>query len=131
MPNAYSNIDIVDLQDKDLVITKVTLEGNIKSIYVCKPREKSNQTCSFCGRSELKVNSYYKRTIKFLDVGIHKSIIIYNQRRYYCECCHRTFNETSSLVDKGSIISNQTKVTLLIANVNVKLTTLSDLKLTT
>ena len=113
MPNAYSNIDIVDLQDKDLVITKVTLEGNIKSIYVCKPREKSNQTCIFCGRGELKVNSYYKRTIKFLDVGIHKSIIIYNQRRYYCECCHRTFNETSSLVDKGSIISNQTKITLL------------------
>ena len=62
--------------------------------------------------ANIKVNSYYQRTIRFLDIGSYKSIIKYNQR-FICFDCNKTFNETSSLVEKGSTISNQTKILLL------------------
>lgn len=105
--------DIIDLQDKDLVIDSVITKDNFKIYNVSKPIEKSNSFCIHCGSINIKVNSYYNRSIRFLDVGLFKASILYKQRRFICSDCNKTFNETSSLVEKGSIISNQTKIALL------------------
>lgn len=107
------NTDIIDLQDKDLVIDYVTTIDNLKIFHVSKPIEKSDTYCIHCGSISIKINSYYIRLIRFLDVGLFKSKIEYKQRRFICTDCKKTFNETSSLVDKGSSISNQTKISLL------------------
>lgn len=107
------NTDIIDLQDKDLIIESVITKDNIKIFNVFKPKEKSNNFCIYCGSTNIKVNCYYKRSIRFLDVGLFKTRISYRQRRFICVDCNKTFNETSSLVEKGSSISNQTKIALL------------------
>lgn len=105
--------DIIDLQDKDLVIDLVKTQDNLKTFYVSKPIEKSNKSCVECGSTNICINSYYKRTICYLNIGLYKSNIIYKQRRFLCNDCNKTFNETSSLVDKGSTISNQSKLNIL------------------
>ena len=105
--------EIIDLQDKDLIIDGINTKGFTKIIKVYKPIERSDKCCKHCGSTNIKVNSYYQRTIRFLDIGSYKSIIKYNQRRFICFDCNKTFNETSSLVEKGSTISNQTKILLL------------------
>lgn len=110
--NKFST-EIIDLQDKDLVIDSVTTRENLKIFHVSKPIEKSNNYCIYCGSTNIKINSYYTRLIRFLDVGLFKSKISYKQRRFICSDCNKTFNETSTLVDKGSNISNQTKISLL------------------
>jgi transposase len=61
----------------------------------------------------IKTHGYHLRTIKFLDIASYKSIVEYKQRRFICHDCHKTFNEDTSFVEKGSTISNQTKVKLL------------------
>lgn len=58
-------------------------------------------------------SSYYNRSIHYLNVGFYKSNITYKQRRFLCKDCNITFNETSSLVEKGSTISNQSKLDIL------------------
>lgn len=113
MSQDYFSTDIIDLQDKDLVIDLVVTQDNLKFFYVSKPIERSNKSCVHCGSIQIKINSYYNRSIRFLDVGSFKSKIIYKQRRFICADCKRTFNETSSLVEKGSTISNQSKISLL------------------
>lgn len=105
--------DIIDLQDKDLIIVAVTTQENFKIFHVSKPREKSNFSCIHCGSTDIKVNGYYTRSIRFLNVGSFKTRISYKQRRFECMDCKKTFNESSTLVDKGSTISNQSKVSLL------------------
>lgn len=113
MSQDYFNTDIIDLQDKDLKIDAVITKDNVKTLLVSKPIEKSNKSCIFCESTNIKINCYYKRSIRFLSIGVYKSIIIYNQRRFICSNCNKTFNESSSLVEKGSTISNQLKITLL------------------
>ena len=107
------NTDIIDLQDKDLVIDSIVTKDNIKTFKVIKPKDKSNKCCNYCGSISIKVHGYHLRKIKFLDIGSYKSILEYKQRRFYCDDCHKTFNEDTSLVEKGSTISNQTKIKLL------------------
>lgn len=107
------NTDIIELQDKTLVIDSVITVKNTKTIKVYKPRELSNSCCKYCGTLDIKVHGYHNRKIKFLDIGSFKSIIEYRQRRYICSLCNKTFNEDSSIASKGSIISNQTKIKVL------------------
>lgn len=110
--NKFST-EIIDLQDEDLVIDSVTTGDGLKIFNVSKPIEKSNKYCALCGSTNIKIHAYYKRTIKYLNVGLYKSILVYKQRRFICTDCNRTFNEPSSLVDKGSTISNQAKINIL------------------
>src|SRR5690554_4940154 len=110
--NKFST-EIIDLQDKHLVVNSVVTEKKLKSIYVSKPIKYSHKYCTHCGSTNIKIHAYYKRTIKYLNIGLYKSIIIYNQRRFICRDCNKSFNETSALVDKGSTISNYSKIYIL------------------
>jgi transposase len=105
--------EIISLQDKDIVVNGVIIQEDAKTIIVYKPIEKSNNCCVYCGNADILVNSYHHRLIRYPDIGIYKSIIKYKQRRFFCRSSKKTFNETSSLVEKGSTIFNQSKVLLL------------------
>lgn len=113
MSQKYFSTDIIDLQDKDLVIRNISLLDNVKVFHVYKPREKSDSSCVHCGSIFILIHAYYTRLIRFLDVAEFKTRISYKQRRFKCCDCGKTFNETSALVDKGSTISNQSKLSLL------------------
>ena len=98
---------------KNKVINAIITEGNTKTFRVSKPKELSNKSCKHCGSLAITVHAYHVRRIKFLDIASFKSSIEYKQRRFICIDCNKTFNEDTNLVDKGSNISNQTKVKLL------------------
>lgn len=110
-------IDLLNLQDAGLIIDKVEDKevNNIeyKNIYIHKDSHFSCNFCSFCGSTNIKIHNYHVRTIKYLDIAGFKTIIDYKQRRFKCKDCNKTFNEECSLVSKGSIISNASKVKLL------------------
>lgn len=107
------NTEILELQDKSLVIDRVITDGNTKTFIVSKPRHLSNSCCIHCGSTTIFAHGFYYRTIKFLSIAGFKSIIRYKQRRFKCLLCHKTFNEDSSLVEKGSTISNASKLKIL------------------
>ena len=113
MSTTNYSTDIIELQDKSLVIDSVLINDNTKTLVVSKPRDKSNTKCLYCQSKYITSHGFYYRTIRFLSVAGYKTIIKYKQRRYLCHHCHKTFNEESALVDKGSTISNVTKIKLL------------------
>lgn len=110
--NNYTT-NLLDFQDKDLVIDACTNEGDVKKIFVHKPLECSNTSCIHCGSLVIRTHGYYQRKIKFLEVTLRKTIVLYNQRRFKCCDCSKTFNESCCLVEKGSTISNQSKQKIL------------------
>ena len=115
MPTNDYNIDFFRLQDKSLCIEKLTEEiiKGVKCLVAYVKRNKTDSFCIECGSGNIVVNSYYIRTIRYLDIAGYNSIIKYKQRRYQCRDCKKTFNESTNLVEKYSTISNQTKLKLL------------------
>lgn len=109
--------DLFNLQDKSLVIYSINrMKESAEEYYeinVYKPIEDSNKACAKCNSSNIGVKDYYYRKIKYLKIASIDSIIIYKQRRFICFDCSKSFNETCSLVDKHSTISNPTKKVIL------------------
>lgn len=106
-------IELLNFQDKDLIIDNIDSKSNPIIITVHKDLSLSNNVCTNCGSTNIKTHAYYKRKIKYLDIGGKHSIIIYNQRRFVCNDCKKTFNESIKLVEKGSGISNSLKIKVL------------------
>lgn len=109
--------ELINLQDKNIAITNVenlTIDGvNCIIVHALKERSTSDSNCKYCGSKNILPHAYHLRKIKFLDIAGFHSFIYYNQRRYLCKDCNKTFNENCSLVDKHSIISNATKKKIL------------------
>lgn len=59
-------------------------------------------TCPNCLTKTTKIHDYYLRTIK--DVPVQKKFVTihYNQRRYECPHCHKSFNENNPIVSRYS-----------------------------
>ncbi|MCK9471048.1 MAG: ISL3 family transposase [Bacilli bacterium] len=109
------NIDFLRLQDNSLVVESIK-ESNINGVFnlvVSVKKDAKEKCCAECGSINIVVNSYYTRTIKYLDVAGYNCIIKYKQKRYMCKDCNITFNEKCNFVEKNSTISNATKVKLL------------------
>lgn len=105
--------DLINLQDKTLTIDNIKKtnlhDTDCFEIYVHKPIENSNTYCKFCGSVSIVIQGYHLRRIKYLNFGGITSYVLYNQRRFKCKDCHKTFNEDCSIVDKNSTISYATK----------------------
>ena len=56
--------------------------------------------CPNCGSNTSKIHDYYLRTIK--DIPIQKKFVTihYNQRRYECSTCGKSFNENNHIVSR-------------------------------
>ena len=62
----------------------------------------SVHVCPNCGTHTTKIHDYYSRTIK--DVPIQKKFVTihYNQRRYECPSCGKSFNESNCIAQRYS-----------------------------
>ena len=62
--------------------------------------------CPNCGSHTSKIHDYYLRTIK--DIPIQKKFVTihYNQRRYECSTCGKSFNENNHIVSRYSQHTN-------------------------
>ena len=91
MPTNDYNIDFFRLQDKSLCIEKLTEEiiKGVKCLVAYVKRNKTDSFCIECGSGNIVVNSYYIRTIRYLDIAGYNSIIKYKQRRYQCRDCKK------------------------------------------
>lgn len=111
------SINLIDSQDKDLIIESVATVcfGNKKfiEIHVFKPLDNSNTKCIKCNSKSILTQAYHIRKIKFLPIAGLDSYISYKQHRFLCKSCHKTFNESTSIVTKNSTISNRTKKVIL------------------
>ena len=58
--------------------------------------------CPHCSTPTTNIHDYYLRTIK--DVPVQKKIVTihYNQRRYKCPSCNKSFNENNCIVSRYS-----------------------------
>lgn len=56
--------------------------------------------CPNCGSNTSKIHDYYLRTVK--DIPIQKKFVTihYNQRRYECSTCGKSFNENNHIVSR-------------------------------
>lgn len=61
--------------------------------------------CPNCGSQTSKIHDYYLRTIK--DIPIQKKFVTihYNQRRYECPTCGKSFNENNHIVSRESFLN--------------------------
>ena len=105
-------INLLNLQDKHIFLEKIEFINNTFFIYLIQVKEE-NSYCPFCGGTSLSINSYYKRFIKFQVINDYPSILIFKQNRFICNYCKKTFNQKTTLVDKGCSISNHIKKSIL------------------
>lgn len=105
--------NIINLQDKNLIIDRTDVIDNTIYIYVHKDISNSDHCCRHCGCTDIKIQGYYTRKIKYLTFGGKQSYIIYKQRRFICSGCNKTFNENCTIVTKGANISTELKVHML------------------
>lgn len=109
--------DNIKIQDYDLQLINIEHKyiNNVKTIILnCRLINESSLTpCPECGSVISKVKDYYTRNIKYIEMFGYKSIIKFKQKRLICIDCHKTFNVTSSIVNKGCSISNPTKLKII------------------
>lgn len=102
----YTN-HLLEMKDKNLIITKIQEEGKIRNVYV--EYLKREHRCPNCGCKTSRVHDYRTRTIKHqCSMGYH-DIIHYRRRRYVCPECNKKFAETNNIVAKYGKISYHTK----------------------
>lgn len=56
--------------------------------------------CPNCGSNTSKIHDYYLRTIKYIPIQKKFVTIHYNQRRYECSTCGKSFNENNHIVSR-------------------------------
>jgi transposase len=86
--------NIISLPDKSLKQTLV--ENKKNSIIIHAESIRSTGRCPYCGKLSKRVHSHYKRVLYDLPIQGKKTIIILNNRKYFCEnekCNHKTFAE--------------------------------------
>ena len=69
--------NIINLQDKNLIIDRTDVIDNTIYIYVHKDISNSDHCCRHWGCTDIKILGYYTRKIKYLTFGGKQSYIIY------------------------------------------------------
>ena len=105
-------INLLNLQDKHIFLEKIEFINNTFFIHLIQTKDE-NLHCPFCGGISLSINSYYKRNIKFQLINNYPSMLVFKQNRFLCKYCNKTFNQKTTLVDKGCSISIQIKEAIL------------------
>lgn len=91
-------------------------ESKTVTYYIKLPRKP--HTCPKCGSVHTEVKEYYTRTIKLGTEIIPSFTKIqkigkYNQRRYRCNSCGKTFNENNRFIDKHLQMSKAVIATMV------------------
>lgn len=105
-------INLLNIQDKYLILNKIEFTNNTYSIYLSELKNES-ASCPKCGGVNNRINSYYNRTIKVNPIDGYPTFIILKQIRFICNYCNKTFNQTNGIVHSGCSISIKAKETIL------------------
>ncbi|WP_102266732.1 ISL3 family transposase [Massilicoli timonensis] len=97
-PDDIQNIDVFS-QDNQ-VFARITLT---KKFY----------TCPKCGIPTKRIHDYNQRTISHAILDGIDTTIVYNQRRYFCPSCKKSFIEDSPFVHIGKRISKYTVLRIM------------------
>ena len=69
--------------------------------------------CPNCRKTNIKIKDYYETTIRHSIISNKKIIVKIKNRRYICPDCKITFKQDYGLTEKGSTISNTTKLAIV------------------
>lgn len=105
-------INLLNIQEKYLILNKIDFTNNTYSIYLSELKNES-ASCPKCGGVNNRINSYYSRTIKVNPIDGYPTFIILKQIRFICNYCNKTFNQTNGIVHSGCSISIKAKETIL------------------
>lgn len=73
----------------------------------------SSEPCPICGCTSPKIHSYHERTIAHSVINSQECLLKYNQRRFQCPNCSKTYNEKNPFVKNRSKISPLTEMNVL------------------
>ena len=99
---------------KELIVNFLNLKtSDIESIDVVDKKiivklAKVDMVCPYCGVVHLKSKGTYDRTITIPSTIFENYELILKVRRYYCESCHHSVNDTKSLAPANKKISYNT-----------------------
>ena len=109
-------IDILNLKEKNIIfkenfyyetkikgITHKIFEGYLSYQPNCCPR------CGIAFDNKFEKHGFITSNIKIPDVSGFKSILKLHKQRYLCKHCKKAFTLSTSIVDFGCFISNNTK----------------------
>ena len=82
------NLEPSDLEDVEMVSTDYT-------VYALITLRVRHQQCPECGCSTKRIHAYRERTLTHAVLNDVYTTIVFNQRRYRCVNCNKTFPETN------------------------------------
>ena len=112
MNNTNYTLNILNFQDKNIILNNVEFKNNIYYIHI-EQIKCDDLSCPKCGGFEITNNFYYTRSIKHSPINGFPSIILFRQIRFKCKYCGKTFNQQTSIISKGCNISIKVKDDIL------------------
>ena len=97
-PSQVLNIDVIS--EGDQVFTIITL---IRQFF----------SCPFCHLPTNRIHDYRQRTLSHAILNGITTTLVYNQRRYYCSHCKKSFPEENPFVNSGKRISRYTLLRIM------------------
>lgn len=86
-------------------------EDDILSFYV--ELKDLRPYCPSCGCSNVRIKGYYDTKIRH-SIIVHKNTYVFiRNRRYVCSRCGKSFKQEMNIANKGSSISNSTKLAIV------------------
>ena len=90
------NKNLLNLQD--VFIKKIDKDENTFKIHIEMPVKE--QICPHCKNKTKYIHGYRKQSIKDIEGYGHKTLLIYNKRRYRCKKCGKCFSERNTFLPK-------------------------------
>ncbi len=111
--NNYNYIlKLLNFQENNITIKHVDFQDN--SYFISLTQTKNDTfPCPNCGGLKCTIHGKYVRTIKHTSINGYPANIKLIQLRLKCSYCAKTFNQDNNIVQKGSIVSNDVKKTII------------------
>lgn len=104
-------IKFLNLESEDIQNIDVFSQDN--QVFALITLSRKFYTCPNCGTPTKYVHDYNQRTISHAVLDGIDTIIVYNQRRYSCPSCKKSFVEHSPFVHTGKRISKYTVLRIM------------------
>lgn len=95
---------LLDLEPES--ISDISLVSDMDQQFALITLKKTFVRCPFCGRMTNRIHDYRERTITHAVLDDVELTIVYNQRRYTCPECRRSFSEPNPFASPGGNVSH-------------------------
>lgn len=104
-------IKFLNLESQDIQNIDVFSQDN--QVFALITLSKKFYSCPKCGTPTKRIHDYNQRTISHAILDGIDTTIVYNQRRYFCPSCKKSFAEDSPFVQTGKRISKYTVLRIM------------------